>query len=325
MKVSVIVPVYNVENFLSRCLDSLVNQTYKEYEIICINDSSPDNSKTILEQYKNKYPNLIRVYENETNLGLGKTRERALKVATGDYVLFVDSDDYVKHDYIETYMGALEEDEYDIIVGGYIRDVEGKLTQHIMSNSVWSSTTYAIACAKLFRLKFIEQNDLKFTGVSCGEDIYFSMCAFYHNARVKVINYAGYYYYFNKNSITGSMSYEKNHERIMSELFTAFLGTHSIDNIPQSRQDVIEYVYLANMINALLVFNRGCGVKRMKEKYQFVFDDAAKKFPHYLKNPYIGIFKPAGQTLKIRLGVGVAIGLKKIHLDKPMYYLISLL
>ena len=198
MKVSVIVPVYNVENFLSRCLDSLVNQTYKEYEIICINDSSPDNSKTILEQYKNKYPNLIRVYENETNLGLGKTRERALKVATGDYVLFVDSDDYVKHDYIETYMGALEEDEYDIIVGGYIRDVEGKLTQHIMSNSVWSSTTYAIACAKLFRLKFIEQNDLKFTGVSCGEDIYFSMCAFYHNARVKVINYAGYYYYFNK-------------------------------------------------------------------------------------------------------------------------------
>ena len=63
--------------------------------------------------------------------------------------MFVDSDDYVKRDYIETYVNSLTEQRYDIVVGGYIRDVDGKLTEHILSDSVWSTTTYAMACAKL--------------------------------------------------------------------------------------------------------------------------------------------------------------------------------
>ena len=79
------------------------------------------------------------------------------------------------------------------------------------------------------------------------------------------------------------------------------------------------------MINALVVFNKGCGIEKMREKYSFVFADARSKFPDYLQNPYIGILKPKGQTLKIRLGVGVTIGLQKLHLDKPLFYLISLL
>ena len=325
MKVSVIVPVYNVEKYLPRCLDSLIDQTYNNYEIICINDCSPDNSADILARYSEQYPQLISHFTNKENLGLGRTREKALSIATGEYVLFVESDDYVKPDYIETYVRGLDDNKYDIVVGGFIRDVEGKLSEHIMSDSVWSSTTYAIACAKLIRLDFIKDNDLEFTSVSCGEDIYFSMCAFYCGAKVKVLDYAGYYYYFNNESITGSMTPDKNHEQIMAELFATFLSSHDLGSIPQDRQRIIEYTYLANMINALVVFNKGCGIEKMREKYSFVFADARSKFPDYLQNPYIGILKPKGQTLKIRLGVGVTIGLQKLHLDKPLFYLISLL
>lgn len=325
MRISIIVPIYNVELYLARCLDSLVDQTYDDYEIICINDCSPDNSAAIAKDYSNRFPNLIKLIENPENLGLGRSRERALEFASGNYVMFVDSDDYVKRDYIETYVNGLTEQRYDIVVGGYIRDVDGKLTEHILSDSVWSTTTYAMACAKLFRLDYIKSNNLQFTDVSCGEDIYFSMCAFYCGAQVKVLKYAGYYYYFNRKSITGSMNSNKNHERIMSELFTAFLRQHDIKVLPESKQRVIEYTYLANMVNALVVFNRGCGIKKMKEKYDFVFSDAEEKFPNYRNNPYIGVFRPKGQTLKIKLGVGVVIGLHKIHLDKPLLYLISLL
>lgn len=77
MKVSVIVPVYNVEDYLDRCLDSLIEQTYQDYEIICINDCSPDGSAEILDSYQCEHPDLIKVYHNENNLGLGKTREKS--------------------------------------------------------------------------------------------------------------------------------------------------------------------------------------------------------------------------------------------------------
>lgn len=325
MKVTVIVPVYNVEEYLARCLDSLLNQTFDDYEIICVNDCSPDGSAAILRKYQKNYPSRMRIVTNEVNLGLGQSREKALDFASGEYVLFVDSDDYVKPDYIERYMLGMEEGDYDIVVGGFIRVVDGKQREHILSDSVWSSTTYAIACAKLFKLSFIRAHNLRFTSVSCGEDIYFSLSAFYHGASVKVLNYAGYYYVLNRGSITGSMNYKKNHERIMAELFESFLQNHDLSLIAEDRRRVIEYVYLANMVNALVTFNRGCGIKLMREKYNFVRNNAMELFPDCMSNPYIGVFKPSGQTFKIRLGVSVVMGLEKIHLARFLFYLVSLI
>ncbi len=325
MKVSVIVPVYNVEDYLGRCLDSLINQTFRDYEIICINDCSPDNSADVLRNYQFEYPDLIKVYQNEENMGLGKTREKALTLAKGEYILFIDSDDYVKNDYISSYAKVLEDGDYDIIIGGYIRDASGKKTTHLPSNSVWSTVTYPMACAKLFKKSFIDSNNLEFTQVACGEDIYFSLSAYYCGAQTKVIDYAGYYYYYNRDSITGSMDYKKNQERIMSELFSTFLGNYNLDSLPEEKRRVIEYTYMANMINALFVYNRGCGVHLMKEKIAFVRRDMQKKFPTYESNPYIGLLKPKGQTLKIRLGVGITMLLKKAHLDALPFYLSALL
>ena len=323
-KVSVIVPVYNVEQYLERCLDSLLNQSYTNYEIICINDCSPDNSGKILQSYAQKYVDRIKLVENQNNIGLGLTRERGLNESTGDYVLFVDSDDYVKPDYIESYITALD-DDYDIVVGGYIRDCNGKHSTHLPSDSVWSLVTYALACTKLFKKSFIEQNRLGFTDVACGEDIYFSLCAFICDPSYKVIPYAGYYYYFNDASITGSMDYSKNHEALMSELFRTFLTNHNLETLCEEKKRVIEYCYMANMVNALAVFNRGCGLRLMKKKLRYVRDDLAKNFPDYKNNPYIGILKPKGQTLKIRLGVSIPYYLSKLGMEDLPFYLFSLM
>ena len=174
MKISVIVPVYNVEQYLARCLDSILAQTNHDYEIICVNDCSPDNSSAILSEYASKHPDRIKVITNEVNLGLGLSREKALEVACGEFVMFIDSDDYIKPDYLQHYLDATNDGDYDIVVGGYIRDIDGKLTEHYLSDTVWSSTAYAIACAKLYRRSFISDNDLHFTSIKCGEDIYFS-------------------------------------------------------------------------------------------------------------------------------------------------------
>ena len=325
MRVTVIVPVYNAENYLARCLDSLLDQTYQDYEIICVNDCSTDNSADVLDLYKSHYPDKITVIDNKINCGPGRSRDYAVSIAHGEYISFVDSDDYVKRDYIERYMDSLIGDKYDIVVAGYIKDIDGKKKVHKVSDSVWSSTTYALACTKMISKAFMIEHDLRFASVSCGEDIYFYLSAFYYGAHVKVIDYAGYYYVLNRKSITSLMDYRNNQERIMAQMFESFVSSHNLSLIDEDRQRVIEYTYLANMINSLITFNHGCGIKLMKEKYDFVQSNAESLFPTYRSNPYVGLLKPKGQTTKIRLGVGVVMLLEKFHLARPFFYLVSLI
>ena len=101
MKVSIIVPVYNVEPYLNKCLDSLVKQTLEDIEIIIVNDNSPDNSEQIILEYKEKYPDKI-VYIKKENGGVSSARNAGLEVARGEYIGFLDGDDYVSLDMFKT-------------------------------------------------------------------------------------------------------------------------------------------------------------------------------------------------------------------------------
>ena len=113
-KVSVIVPIYNVEDYIEQCLETLVNQTLEEIEIILVNDGSKDNSEKIAKQYKEKYPNKITYLEKE-NGGLSDARNFGIPYAKGEYIAFLDSDDYVELImYEEMYKIAKKEDS-DIV------------------------------------------------------------------------------------------------------------------------------------------------------------------------------------------------------------------
>lgn len=99
-KVSIIVPVYNVEKYLKRCLDSLVNQTLKDIEIICVNDGSTDGSLAILDEYVRNDDRIVVI--NQENSGQSVARNRGIDVAKGEYIGFVDSDDWVSEDYLKS-------------------------------------------------------------------------------------------------------------------------------------------------------------------------------------------------------------------------------
>lgn len=99
-KISVIVPVYNTEQYLETCLNSIINQTYKDIEIIVVNDGTKDNSQDIINRFSNKYPQLIKSYIKE-NGGLSDTRNYGIEKSTGQYITFIDSDDYISHDMLE--------------------------------------------------------------------------------------------------------------------------------------------------------------------------------------------------------------------------------
>lgn len=132
-KVSIIVPVYKVEKYLRRSMDSLVNQTLEDIEIICIHDGSPDNCLAILNEYKEKWPDKVVVYDKK-NEGVWKGRFDGIRLARGEYIGFTDSDDYVALDYAEKLYNAVKENDADISVCGFDRiDVE---TGHVYSREM---------------------------------------------------------------------------------------------------------------------------------------------------------------------------------------------
>ncbi|MCF0142338.1 MAG: glycosyltransferase family 2 protein, partial [Parasporobacterium sp.] len=276
-KVSVIIPVYNTEKFLRKCLDSVLNQTFADYEIICVNDCSPDNSQEILNEYAEKYPGKITVSVNEQNRGLGSTRNVGIGISQGEYLMFIDSDDHVKADFIETYYNHMQAEACDVIVGGYIRDVEGKYTEHPVLDSVWSVVTYPIACAKMFRKEFLIKHQIKFSELRFGEDILFSLFLFSAGIRYKVINYSGYYYYLNNESITGAKSSTKNYEQFVMDIYDYYMNSEAYKNLSDEQYRIVEYSYLAQMANALITFGGKVGTKKMAEKYAAFKADILKR------------------------------------------------
>lgn len=140
-KISIIVPCYKVEKYLPRCLDSLVNQTLKDIEIICINDGSPDNCLQILKDYQEKYSDMIVIIDKK-NEGVWRGRKDGIKKATGEFIGFVDSDDYVALDFAEKLYNAAISKNADISVCGF--DRIDMITEKLYSREMCKSETKVI-------------------------------------------------------------------------------------------------------------------------------------------------------------------------------------
>lgn len=188
IKYSVIIPIYNSEKTLKRCLDSLLGQGREDIEIILINDGSSDRSGEIIEDYRNRYPNIRAV--TQENSGVSAARNRGLDEAKGTYITFVDSDDYVSDDYFRVMDEAGEKEDSDLIVfakdiagqGIDERDVYQKLcaskTMNEKRQELLKSRIIIEPSFKRFKRKIIETNSLRFIeGMYVGED--FNFCFAY--------------------------------------------------------------------------------------------------------------------------------------------------
>ena len=133
-KISVIVPVYNSEAYLENCLNSIIQQTYQNLEIILVNDGSTDGSAAICQRYKIQDPR-VKVY-HKSNGGVGSSRNRALEAVTGDYILFVDNDDWLELDHIKSLYHLLKKADADIAIGNFTQfmEEEGNFLIHVGGN-----------------------------------------------------------------------------------------------------------------------------------------------------------------------------------------------
>ena len=209
---TIIIPVYNAQAYLEKCLDSALQQTYDNYEIICVNDQSPDDSQRILEEYGKKYSEKLHYICNEENIGQGQSRMRAIAMAKGEYIFFLDSDDYLDQDYLETFMREVQEEDYDVVVAGFKRIMPDKTVDHDIIESEFTRVCYTVACCKMYRKDFILQHRIDFTDQRIGEDIFFTLSFYCSKARTKFIHYFGYNYLYNPKSTTGALSYNRHFE-----------------------------------------------------------------------------------------------------------------
>lgn len=221
VKLSIIVPCYKVEEYLPRCLDSLVNQTLEEIEIICINDGSPDNSLNILKSYKEKYEDKIVIIDKK-NEGVWRGRKDGIKIAKGEFIGFVDSDDYVALDYAKSLYKSAKENNSDIAVCGFDRiDLDtGKLFSREMckkdsklidieKNPEDLLELNGAPWNKIYKRELLQkQHDLQ-NVPKILDDMMFLLLLYINAKKVSFINKSLVYYMVRKDSIINSIKQDK--------------------------------------------------------------------------------------------------------------------
>lgn len=241
MKLSIIVPVYKAEKYLVQCVDSLLSQTVGDFEIILINDGSPDGSNVIMEEYKNKYPEIIKTIHID-NGGQGRARNFGLEIAKGDYVGFVDSDDSIAPQMYEKLISACERDGTDIAVCSILCSYEDG------SRSVYTSwdannplRSAGSCCDKVFSRKLI--GDLRFPEGIWYEDFELSAKLIMLAGKISCVDEALYIYRCGQPSTMNNSNTRKNLNiiKVMSEL-KGFAEVHGCRN---------DYEYL--LINHVLL------------------------------------------------------------------------
>lgn len=239
-KVSIIVPVYNVEKFLDRCLNSLINQTLKEIEIICINDGSVDNSLQILEKFA-KQDDRITIL-NQKNSGQSTARNRGIDKASGIYLGFVDSDDWVDLNYFEKLYTAAEKYNCDMAVSGIIRlhkwnkkfhlkFEEEKVTDNTDEKfEICDVPELSYVWNKIYKRESFMSKNLRFEESIFFEDVIMTPKILYSLGKLVTVPDTYYYYWRNPNSTVTKRTDKVNNDSIYAHnKAMEFIKEHNID------------------------------------------------------------------------------------------------
>lgn len=257
--ISVIIPIFNSEKYLCECIESILTQTFKDYEIVLIDDGSTDNSSIICDRYADEYRN-IRAYHIK-NGGVSNARNYGISVSHGEYITFVDSDDKISHDYLQRLIELCYSDDVDLVMcGTHTMNENGSIANcYSLKDGVYwvkqvSLDAFEVATmpfitsvwAKLYRRDNILSNKIEFdTTISYAEDRDFNISYLRHTQRVISSSFVGYYY---RQGIDGSLSAKLEIEK---HLFTDLEYWCKLKEFFKNRK-ILDDSYLANMLFNIL-------------------------------------------------------------------------
>ncbi len=291
-KVSIIVPVYGVEKYIDKCLDSLVKQSLKEIEIIVVNDGTKDNSQKIIDKYAKKYPDKIKSYIKE-NGGQGSARNYGLKKAMGEYIGYVDSDDFVEKDmYKKLYNKAIEND-YDIVVCGNYNVSEDYKTKNIDTFTNYYNTDLEnlffgkmAVWNKIYKRDILIKNKLEFKEKVWYEDLAFTLKTVMNSNTFAFIDEPLYDYLIREGSTMNNSNVQRNLEIL--DAFDDILSyiIHNKNEVHFNKIEflAIDHIYISAVVRVL---KADADDKVKRETIKKLVDYVNKKFPNYKNNKYI--------------------------------------
>ena len=292
VKVSIIVPVYNVEKYIDQSAYSLVNQSLKEIEIIVVNDGTKDDSQLIIDKYCENYPKLIRSFI-KTNGGLSDARNYGVPYATGEYIAFVDSDDYVELDLYENMYNMAINQNLDLVVADiqYVWENNEKKPQYMaglnksykvdINKQLFLSPLFS--WNKLYRRKLFIDLDCVYPLNLWYEDIPVSLIFFANAKNIGYYNKVGFHYLQRSSSILAS-GYNKK----MYDIFTIFeqiIPVFKKEKLYEQYKDVLEYLYIENFL--LYGAFRFLKTDEYKELMLKGFSFVENEFPNWRKSKYL--------------------------------------
>lgn len=305
MKLSVIVPVYNVEKYIDKCLKSLISQNIKDFEIIVVNDGSTDKSQSIIDKYVKKYPKLIKSYIKQ-NTGVSDTRNYGIAKSTGDYVTFLDSDDYVENNIYEIMLKKAKENNFDMVVCDLYYEYENgakKIVKSRVKKDIYTEKEIKKAMLNIYTSvwnKIYKKSLLK--NVEFKKNVWYEDVEFIYRLIPKVksigvvkeplINYVQ-----REGSIT--KTYDK---RLYDEIYNwnGLIEYYKKKDLYKSYKKEIEYCYIryiyASFISQALNYK---SYSDYKKAVNYAIENVKKQFPKYRVNKYFYINGIKGYYLLI--------------------------
>ena len=317
-KISIIIPVYNSEKYLDRCFKSILENDYDNLEIITINDGSSDNSQKVIDGYVKKYPNVFKSIVQK-NQGIGATRNRGIKESTGKYIMFIDNDDYIDKDYINTHLSNALEDDSDVVISGYKRVTDKKVQFSVTLNGKypWSKYVSIAPWGKIYKREFLIKNDIRFMITPIGEDVYFNLQVNTLTDKIKVIDYKGYNWYQNTGSVTNTITNKiKNIDviKLLNEHYDVIKN-----NINDSNKDLLTMYFGELIIQFNQWYCKKTAYKDISKFYKETFGWFDETFPKNKKIKYFRLSK--GDRLKNRLIIKTFMTARKLHIVNFLIYI----
>ena len=312
IQVSVIIPIYNVEKYLEQCLNSIINQTLKNIEIICVNDCSTDKSLHILKEFVLK-DNRIKLINLKHNQGVSNARNIGLNLAKGEYIYLIDSDDWIDENYLETMVSKIKESNSNILINAnfvneytdkqkklyskfdFLKNdfeiIKSKIVQRFFPPVIWT---------RLYKRTYLEKHKLRFPNIKCGaEDIYFAYACDLLQEKSYIFK-GPYHHYFQHNSSAMHIKQRGYHYIESFKLLYVFLNKNNI-NLDGIKLFFVESLIIDtkekfNFIKDYLseietIFNKNIDIYNSQEQFLFKILKSSPDFEYFISkyNPNISL------------------------------------
>ncbi len=289
MKFSFIVAIYNIEKYLDKCINSLINQTYRDFEILLIDDGSTDSCSEICKKYVEK-DKRVRYFRKE-NGGQASARNLGIENATGDYIWFVDGDDYISEEALEKLQNELSKKQYDILCFNACKDRNSKITPAEMYNSlIENDKKYMLSVpapwSKIYKTSLIKENNIFFKEGIIYEDLAMVPTVVIYTTNIGFLENNFYYYVIREGSTMNARKFKPNRDDKFVALET-LEEYFKKNNAYGQYKDEIEYLYIQHLLvmysSEILIYSKDIYKDRLIKAVSWINE----KFPEWKNNKYL--------------------------------------